>query len=138
MEEIRRREAERHGVLPLDDRTLEELDIDLARAVQADGVHLGQDDLPVAAARESFGSRLLIGASARNVREALDHNPKIIVVDPRETELARRAEVWLQLRPGTDDALALAMIQVIIAEHLYDGGRVDGRRPRGDPRRGSR
>jgi len=60
------------------------------------------------------------GETRFNVREALDHNPKIIAVDPRETELARRAEVWLQLRPGTDDALALALLQVIIAERLYD------------------
>jgi anaerobic selenocysteine-containing dehydrogenase len=60
------------------------------------------------------------GETRFNVREALDHNPKIIVVDPRETELARRAEVWLQLRPGTDDALALALLNVIIAEKLYD------------------
>lgn len=60
------------------------------------------------------------GETRFNVREALDHNPKIIVVDPRETELARRAEVWLQLRPGTDDALALAMLNVIITEKLYD------------------
>jgi anaerobic selenocysteine-containing dehydrogenase len=60
------------------------------------------------------------GETRFNVREALDHNPKIIVVDPRATELARRAEVWLQLRPGTDDALALAMLNVIIGEQLYD------------------
>jgi anaerobic selenocysteine-containing dehydrogenase len=60
------------------------------------------------------------GETRFNVREALDHDPKIIVVDPRETELARRALVWLQLRPGTDDALALAMLNVIIAEKLYD------------------
>jgi anaerobic selenocysteine-containing dehydrogenase len=60
------------------------------------------------------------GETRFNVREALDSNPRIIVVDPRETELARRAEVWLQLRPGTDDALALAFLNVIIGEHLYD------------------
>ena len=60
------------------------------------------------------------GETRFNVREALDTNPKIIVVDPRETELARRAEVWLQLRPGTDDALALALLNVIIGEQLYD------------------
>jgi thiosulfate reductase / polysulfide reductase chain A len=60
------------------------------------------------------------GETRFNVREALDMNPKIIVVDPRETELARRAEVWLQLRPGTDDALALAFLNVIINEQLYD------------------
>lgn len=60
------------------------------------------------------------GETRFNVREALDHNPEIIVVDPRETELARRAAVWLQLRPGTDDALALALLNVIIDEKLYD------------------
>jgi anaerobic selenocysteine-containing dehydrogenase len=60
------------------------------------------------------------GETRFNVREALDTNPKIIVVDPRETDLAKRAEVWLQLRPGTDDALALAMLNVIIGEELHD------------------
>ena len=60
------------------------------------------------------------GETRFNVREALAHNPRIIVVDPRETELAKRAEIWLQLRPGTDDALGLAMLNVIIGEKLYD------------------
>ena len=60
------------------------------------------------------------GETRFNVREALDTNPKIIVVDPRATELARRAEIWLQLRPGTDDALALSFLNVIVDEKLYD------------------
>ena len=60
------------------------------------------------------------GETRFNVREALETNPKVIVTDPRETELARRAEVWLQLRPGTDDALALAFLNVIVGEQLYD------------------
>lgn len=60
------------------------------------------------------------GETRFNVREALDANPEIIVVDPRETELAKRAKYWLQLRPGTDDALGLAMLNVIITEKLYD------------------
>jgi anaerobic selenocysteine-containing dehydrogenase len=60
------------------------------------------------------------GETRFNVREALDTNPKIIVVDPRATELAQRAEVWLQLRPGTDDALGLSLLHVIIVEKLYD------------------
>ena len=70
------------------------------------------------------------GETRFNVREALDTNPKIIVVDPRETELARRAEVWLQLRPGTDDALALAFLNIIIGEQLYDAPFVDAVDPR--------
>ncbi len=44
----------------------------------------------------------------------------LIVVDPVPTDLARRADLWLQLRPGTDDALALGLLNVIIAEDLID------------------
>ena len=60
------------------------------------------------------------GETRFNVLEALEHKPKIIVVDPRQTDLAKRAEVWLQIRPGVDDALALSMLNVIISEKLYD------------------
>jgi len=45
---------------------------------------------------------------------------KLIVIDPRVTWLASRAKVHLQLRPGTDGALALGMLHVIINEKLYD------------------
>jgi thiamine-phosphate pyrophosphorylase len=44
--------------------------VDLALAVGADGVHLGQYDLPVSLARRILGSGALIGASASTVREA--------------------------------------------------------------------
>jgi thiamine-phosphate diphosphorylase len=45
--------------------------LDVALAVEADGVHLGQDDLPVALARRIAGERLIIGVSAETVEEAL-------------------------------------------------------------------
>ena len=45
---------------------------------------------------------------------------KLIVIDPRLTRVAARADIWLQLRPGTDTALALGMANVIIQEELYD------------------
>ncbi len=45
---------------------------------------------------------------------------RLIVIDPRHTTLAAMADLWLQVRPGTDVALALGMINVIIAEELYD------------------
>ena len=54
------------------------------------------------------------------VRECIRKGTKLIVVDPRETELAAKADVWLQVRPGADDALALAMLNVIIREGLHD------------------
>src|SRR5690606_25943097 len=42
---------------------------DLARAVDADGVHLGQDDLPVALARRLLGDTAVIGASTETASE---------------------------------------------------------------------
>ncbi|MGB9886544.1 MAG: molybdopterin-containing oxidoreductase family protein [Moorellales bacterium] len=45
---------------------------------------------------------------------------KVIVVDPWKTEAAAEADLCLQLRPGTDAALALGWIHVIIREGLYD------------------
>lgn len=54
------------------------------------------------------------------INDAIRAGAKLIVVDPRRTRLARHAEHWLPLRPGTDDALALGMLNVIINEDLYD------------------
>jgi len=45
---------------------------------------------------------------------------KIIAVDPRVSAFAEKADIHLQLRPGTDGALALGMIKVLIEEGLYD------------------
>lgn len=52
--------------------------------------------------------------------DLMKRGAKLIVVDPRVTWLATRAEYFLQLRPGTDAAVALAMLNVIIGEDLYD------------------
>ncbi len=45
---------------------------------------------------------------------------KTICIDPYQTPLASKADIWLQVRPGTDCALALAWLNVIISENLYD------------------
>jgi anaerobic selenocysteine-containing dehydrogenase len=52
--------------------------------------------------------------------DALDRARNLILIDPKATRLASRANLWLQLRPGTDAALALGMMNVIINERLYD------------------
>ena len=57
---------------------------------------------------------------AENLARVLAEGARLIVIDPRLTYLAGRADVWLQLRPGTDTALALGMANVIISEGLYD------------------
>ncbi|MBW2342968.1 MAG: molybdopterin-dependent oxidoreductase [Deltaproteobacteria bacterium] len=46
--------------------------------------------------------------------------PKLIVIDPYRTEIAKEADLWLQIRPGTDDLLALGFLHIIINEQLYD------------------
>ncbi len=52
--------------------------------------------------------------------EARSRGAKMIVIDPLFSEAASKADIWLQLRPGTDAALALGMLNVIINEELYD------------------
>ena len=52
--------------------------------------------------------------------DMMKRGTKIIAVDPRVTWLTSRAEYHLQIRPGTDAALALGMLNVIINEDLYD------------------
>jgi len=56
----------------------------------------------------------------RLIKEAKEKGAKLIVIDPRRTELAAIADEWIQIRVGTDMAFALAMINVIINEKLYD------------------
>jgi thiamine-phosphate pyrophosphorylase len=46
--------------------------VDIAVAVQADGVHIGQEDLPYAAARAILGSGKIIGVTVHNLDEALN------------------------------------------------------------------
>lgn len=57
---------------------------------------------------------------ARQILDAKEKGVKIIAVDPRLSPMAARADIHLQLKPGTDGALALGMANVIIHEKLYD------------------
>jgi anaerobic selenocysteine-containing dehydrogenase len=60
------------------------------------------------------------GELAISVQRALDKGCKGIAIDPRRSETAKRCEQWLPIRPGTDAALALAMIHVIIEQGIHD------------------
>lgn len=59
------------------------------------------------------------------VIDLMKRGMKIMMVDPRVTWLSLKAEEHLRLRPGTDAALALGMMNVIINEDLYDHDFVD-------------
>jgi predicted molibdopterin-dependent oxidoreductase YjgC len=57
---------------------------------------------------------------ARNILRAKDKGAKLIVIDPRKTDLAREADIHLGLRPGTDIALINGMMRIILDENLAD------------------
>jgi anaerobic selenocysteine-containing dehydrogenase len=59
-------------------------------------------------------------AEWKRTTDALDRGSKLIVIDPWQSEPARRADVWVKPRPCTDLALALGMLNVVVNEDLYD------------------
>ncbi|MDD2465440.1 MAG: molybdopterin-dependent oxidoreductase [Desulfobulbus sp.] len=58
--------------------------------------------------------------AAEGFHWAKEHGAKLIVIDPVQTALARKADIWLQIKPGHDGLLAMAMINEIIGNNLYD------------------
>jgi anaerobic selenocysteine-containing dehydrogenase len=67
------------------------------------------------------------GELSFSVKKALNGGAVGIAIDPRRSETARRCRMWLPIRPGTDAALALAMMHVIIYEDIYDKDFVENR-----------
>jgi len=71
---------------------------------------------------------LLLGANPQaanpvqwqRIKDAKARGAKMIVLDPLRTQAAAMADLWLRPRPGTDAAIAMAMMQVLIAEKLHD------------------
>jgi len=60
------------------------------------------------------------GLYLHDINEGLRKGAKLIVVDPRGTRFAKKADHWLRIRPGTDVALALCFINIIIDKGLFD------------------
>ncbi len=56
---------------------------------------------------------------ASTIHAMLGRGAKLMVVDPKATRLAKKADIHAQVRPGTDCAMALGLLNVIIAEKLY-------------------
>jgi thiosulfate reductase/polysulfide reductase chain A len=76
-----------------------------ARCVALIGTHIGED------ARNT----MMQDFAAARARGA-----KVIVVDPRYSTAAMKANTWLPIKPGTDTALLLAWMHVLITEKLFD------------------
>jgi thiosulfate reductase/polysulfide reductase chain A len=58
--------------------------------------------------------------------QAIDRGVKVVTLDPRFTKTAAKSAEWLAIRPGTDLAFHLALINVIIGEGLYNRQYVTG------------
>ena len=56
----------------------------------------------------------------KGIVKAKEEGAKVVVVDPRHNETAILADEWLPIKPGTDLAFLLAMMNVMIEEELYD------------------
>lgn len=88
----------------------EPVDWDAARCITLIGTHIGED------ARNT----MMQDFAAARARGAT-----VIVVDPRFSTAASQADHWLPIKPGTDTALLLAWINVLVAEVSYDAEFVD-------------
>ena len=88
----------------------EPVDWDQARCIVLIGTHIGED------ARNTM---------MRDFANARARGAKVVVVDPRYSSAAMKADHWLPIKPGTDTALLLAWMNVLIAEGLYDKAYVD-------------
>ncbi len=57
---------------------------------------------------------------SRRLRDALEKGLKLIVADPRESDVAALAHIHLPVRPGEDPAMLAGIIHIILSEGLYD------------------
>lgn len=64
-------------------------------------------------------------AEVRKIVQAKEKGAKLVVVDPRHSETAILADEWLPIKPGTDLALLLSMINVMVKQGLYDRKFID-------------
>ena len=83
----------------------EPVDLEEAKLIILIGSHIGEN---------VFTSQVTAFA------EGLARGAKLIVVDPRFSTAAAKADYWLPIRPGTDTALLLAWMNVLIGEGIYD------------------
>lgn len=88
----------------------ENTDMENTRCLVLIGNHLGEN---------------MHNTQVQDMAEAISRGAQLIVVDPRFSTAAGKAKYWLPIKPGTDIALLLAWMNVIIAEGRYDAAYVD-------------
>jgi formate dehydrogenase alpha subunit len=61
------------------------------------------------------------------IKRAVQNGARLIVANPMKIALCRFADIWLRLRPGTDVALLMGMMKVIVDEGLFDSSFIEQR-----------
>jgi anaerobic selenocysteine-containing dehydrogenase len=92
------------------------------------GAQLYEDPNPETGAMVVWGNNVfaLMGGEIRqSFRNGILGGAKLIVVDPKEIPVAKRADIWLAPRPQSDGILALGMIKAMIEEKLYNAAFVE-------------
>lgn len=64
-------------------------------------------------------------SETRQLVDAVARGAKLVTIDPRFTKTASKADEWIPIRPGTDLAFHLALLQVITSEKLYDKEKIE-------------
>jgi len=76
-----------------------------SRVIALFGTHLGEN---------------MHNSHVQDFVDGLGNGAKLIVVDPRYSTAATKSSMWLPIKPGTDIALILAWVNILIKEKLYD------------------
>ncbi len=82
-------------------------------------------DLIVATGTNTTENHPIVGMKVK--RAVRQHGTKLIVIDPRRIDLVKYADLWLRQKPGTDVAVFNGLMNVMIAENLYDQEYVEKR-----------
>lgn len=85
-------------------------DLENTNFILAFGANITESQKPLARNLRMWGK----------IRRERPNRAKVVVVDPRYSITAAKADQWIPIKPGTDGALALAIANVIISEGLYD------------------
>jgi thiosulfate reductase/polysulfide reductase chain A len=88
----------------------EPIDLEESKCIVLIGSHIGEN---------------VFTSQVTNFITGLQRGAKLIVVDPRFSTAASKADHWLPIKPGTDIALLLAWMNVLIVESLYDKDYLD-------------
>jgi thiosulfate reductase/polysulfide reductase chain A len=83
----------------------ERTDMENSRVITLIGSHLGEN---------------MHNTQVQDMARAIDRGAELVVVDPRYSVAAGKAKYWLPIKPGTDMALLLAWMHVIVTEGLHD------------------